>query len=189
MARRSLWLDFCARLGQGHHRRVRSAERGGDRRASYCSGEGASPAGQKTVREVGVEVHGGGDALKLVGGGLRPGVPRGGIHGSSADGQAHARRSAEQALYAVSRRGSPCFTAKARPTLMPCVRCQTSTGALDRESIGQTGGPTARSSRRRAGAWRVVGGCPEDAAHGPGVTGPPRRLGMAARWRRRVAAL
>jgi hypothetical protein len=50
------------------------------------------------VREVGVERHGGGDVLKLVGGGSRPGVPRGGSHVSSADGQAHARRSGEQAL-------------------------------------------------------------------------------------------
>jgi hypothetical protein len=160
MARRSLWLDFCARLGQGHHRRVRSAERGGDRRASYCSGEGASPAGQKTVREVGVEVHGGGDALKLVGGGLRPGVPRGGIHGSSADGQAHARRSAEQALYAVSRRGSPCFTAKARPTLMSCVRWPD----LDRR---------ARQREHRADRWSdgsVVQATSGSVAHGRGVS-------------------
>jgi hypothetical protein len=43
-------------------------------------------------REVGVGVHGGGDALKLVGGGSRPGVPCGGSHGGSADGQAHRAR-------------------------------------------------------------------------------------------------
>jgi hypothetical protein len=57
-----------------------------------------TPAGQKTVREVGVDVHGGGDALKLVGGGLRPGVLHGGSHGGLADGQMHARRSGEQSL-------------------------------------------------------------------------------------------
>jgi hypothetical protein len=33
-----------------------------------------------------VEVHGGGDALKLVDGGSRPEVPRGGRHGDPADG-------------------------------------------------------------------------------------------------------
>jgi hypothetical protein len=32
-----------------------------------------------------VEVHGGGDALNLVGGGLRPGAPRAGRHGDPAD--------------------------------------------------------------------------------------------------------
>jgi hypothetical protein len=45
-----------------------------------------------------VEVHGGGDALKLVGGGLRPGVPREGRHGGLEDGLTHARRGGEQAL-------------------------------------------------------------------------------------------
>jgi hypothetical protein len=98
MARGSLGLDSCARFGQGHHQRARSAERGGDHRESYCSSEAASPAGQKTVREVGVEVHSGGDALKSVSGGFRPGVPRGGSHGGLEDGLTHARRSGEQAL-------------------------------------------------------------------------------------------
>jgi hypothetical protein len=50
------------------------------------------------VREVGVGVHGGSDALKWVGGGSRLGVPHGGSHGGSADGQAQARKSDEQAL-------------------------------------------------------------------------------------------
>jgi hypothetical protein len=97
MARGSLGLDSRGRFGQGHHRRAQSAERGGDHRGSYCSGEAASPAGQKTVREVGVEVHGGGDALKSVDGGLRLGFPRAGSHGVLEDGLTHAR-SDEQAL-------------------------------------------------------------------------------------------
>jgi hypothetical protein len=77
-------LDYCARLGQGHHRRARPAERGGGRRGRYSSGEAASPTGQKTVEEVGMEVHGGGGALKLAGGGLIPGAPRAGRHGDPA---------------------------------------------------------------------------------------------------------
>jgi hypothetical protein len=44
-----------------------------------------------------VEVHGGGDALKSVDGGLRLGFPRAGSHGVLEDGLTHAR-SDEQAL-------------------------------------------------------------------------------------------
>jgi hypothetical protein len=38
-------------------------------------------------------------------------------------------------------------------------------------------------------ARRVAEGCPEDAAHGPGVTGPPWCPSTRARWQRCVAAL
>jgi hypothetical protein len=39
-------LDYCARLGQGHHQRARSAEWGSGHRGSYCSDEAVSPAGR-----------------------------------------------------------------------------------------------------------------------------------------------
>jgi hypothetical protein len=77
---------------------VPSAERGGVHRGSCCSGAAAPPAGQEVVREVGVGVQGGDEALNLVGSGLRPCAPRAGRHGGSEDGLAHARRGGEQAL-------------------------------------------------------------------------------------------
>jgi hypothetical protein len=69
---RSLGVGLCARLGQGEGRRGGAPAAGGGGRRDRCTGEAAPPAGQEIVREVGVEVHGGDDALNLVQGGLRP---------------------------------------------------------------------------------------------------------------------
>jgi hypothetical protein len=64
-----------------------------------------------------VEVHGGGGAFKLADGGSRPGVPRGGSHGGSADDQMHARRSGERVLKAASGRGESCLRPEGYPDL------------------------------------------------------------------------
>jgi hypothetical protein len=69
---RSLGVGLCARLGQGEGRRGGAPAAGGGGRRDRCTGKAAPPAGQETVWEVGVEVHGGDDALNLVRGGLRP---------------------------------------------------------------------------------------------------------------------
>jgi hypothetical protein len=54
------------RAGEG----APAADGGGCR--DRCTGDAAPPAGQGAVREFGMEVHGGDNALNLVQGGLRP---------------------------------------------------------------------------------------------------------------------
>jgi hypothetical protein len=68
----SLGVDSCAWLGQGEGRRGGAPAAGGGGRRDRCTGDAAPPAGQGTVREVGLEVHGGDNALNLVRGGLSP---------------------------------------------------------------------------------------------------------------------
>jgi hypothetical protein len=64
-----LGVDSYAWLGR---ERAGEGGTGGSGRRDRCTGDAAPPAGQGTVREVGVEVHSGDNALNLVRGGLRP---------------------------------------------------------------------------------------------------------------------
>jgi hypothetical protein len=68
----SLRVDSCAWLGQGEGRRGGAPAAGGGGRRDRCTGGAAAPVGQGTIQEVGVEFHGGDNALNLVQSGLRP---------------------------------------------------------------------------------------------------------------------
>jgi hypothetical protein len=187
--RRSPRPDSWSRLGQRVLRRIRPAERGGDHRGRQRSGKIVSPAGQYMGREAGVEVHSGGCALKLAGGGSRPGVPM----EAAMAARWMARRTRGGAASRLYRRrvgeGSHGFVAKGPPTLMRAYDVLASAGApvagrhrADRRADGSVVRATSESATRGRG-------CPEGAAHGPGVTGPPRRPSTSARRRRHVAAL
>jgi hypothetical protein len=64
--------QFLCLVGAGRGPARGAPAAGGGGRCGRCTGDAAPPAGQGAVREVGVEVHGGDNALNLVRGGLRP---------------------------------------------------------------------------------------------------------------------
>jgi hypothetical protein len=129
-------------------------------------------------REAGVEVHGGGCALKLAGGGSRPGVPM----EAAMAARWMARRTRGGAASRLYRRrvgeGSHGFVAKGPPTLMRAYDVLASAGApvagrhrADRRADGSVVRATSESAARGRG-------CPEGAAHGPGSQA---RLGVRVR--------
>jgi hypothetical protein len=188
--------------GQRDLRRVRSVERGSDRRGRPCSRKTVSPAGQYMGREAGVKVHGGGCALKLAGGGSRPGVPMEAAKAARWMAKCTRGGAASRLYRRRGGKGSHAFVAKGPRTLVRAYGVLASACApvvgwhrADRRADDSVIRTTSKSATRGRGVSRGCGaqtrGHRPASASGYGGAAAATRGGAlerGARWRVRCRA-